>query len=191
MVLGSSPVAVTSRIYCLILFSRRYEIVCTNASETLVSVILKKIYIIFIHKHWHYNLCFCYLKEGKISLFIIICVVSKFPKDIVPIVPISVITSISLKLHQPCRLAQNRFPEQKIFDNDRKEIAHKAVTSIPHRNDIEKSTWKTHRYFADFESRIHVEILTSNRYHNFHVDSPFKIDEISTNFRCGIWTANR
>ena len=29
-----------------------------------------------------------------------ICVVAKFPKDIVPIVPISVITSIPLKLHQ-------------------------------------------------------------------------------------------
>ena len=61
--------------------------------ETLVSVILKKIYIIFIFKYWHYNLCWCYFEEDKISLFIFIWVVTKFP--IVPIVPISVITSIS------------------------------------------------------------------------------------------------
>ena len=40
------------------------------------------------------------LKKVKITLFIFICVVAKFPKDIVLIVPISVITSISLKLHQ-------------------------------------------------------------------------------------------
>ena len=56
------------------------------------------------------------------------------------------------------------------------------VTSIRRRNKVEKSTWRTHRYFVDFESRIHVEISTSNRCHNFHVDSPFKIDIISTNF---------
>ena len=40
------------------------------------------------------------LKKVKITLFIFICVVAKFPKDIVLIVPISVITSISLKLHR-------------------------------------------------------------------------------------------
>ena len=55
----------------------------------------------------------------------------------------------------------------------------------------EKSTWKTHRYFVDFESRIHVEISTSNRCHNFNVDWPFKIDVISTNFPQGISTSNR
>ena len=73
-----------------------------------------------------------------------------------------------------------------MFENDRKETKSKAVTSIRHRNDIEKSTWKTHRYFVHFESRIHVEISTSSWCHNFHVDSPFKIDEISTNFPRGI-----
>ena len=40
------------------------------------------------------------LKKVKIILFIFICVVAKFPKDVVLIVPISVITSISLKLHR-------------------------------------------------------------------------------------------
>ena len=72
------------------------------------------------------------------------------------------------------------FPEQKMLKNDRKEIASKAITSIRHWNDIEKSTWRTHRYFVDFESRIHVEIST-----------PFKIDEISWNFPRGILTSNR
>ena len=75
--------------------------------------------------------------------------------------------------------------------NDRLETASTAVASIRRRNDIEKSTWRTHRYFVDFESRIHVEIPMSNRCHNFHVDSPFKIDKISTNFPRGISTSNR
>ena len=71
------------------------------------------------------------------------------------------------------------------------ETASTEVTSIWRRNDKEKSTWRTHRYFVDFESRIHVEISKSNRCHNFHVDSPFKIDVIFTNFPRGILTSNR
>ena len=67
-----------------------------------------------------------------------------------------------------------------MLKNDRKETASKSITSIRHRNDIEKSTWRAHRYFVDFESRIHVEIST-----------PFKIDEISPNFPHGILTSNR
>ena len=47
-----------------------------------------------------------------------------------------------------------------MFKSDRKETASKAITLIQHWNDIEKPTWKTHQYFADFESRIHVEIST-------------------------------
>ena len=73
-----------------------------------------------------------------------------------------------------------------MLENDRMETASTEVTSIWRRNDIEKSTWRTHRYFVDFESRIHVEISTSNRCHNFHVNSPFKIDVISTKFPRGI-----
>ena len=71
------------------------------------------------------------------------------------------------------------------------ETASTEVKSILRRNKAEKSTWKTHRYFVDFESRFHVEISTSNRCHNFPVDSPFKIDVISTNFPRGISTSNR
>ena len=38
------------------------------------------------------------LKKINLSSFLFICVVAKFPEDIVRIVPISVITSILLKL---------------------------------------------------------------------------------------------
>ena len=34
------------------------------------------------------------------------------------------------------RLAENRFPEQKMFENDRKETPNEAVTAIRRRNDI-------------------------------------------------------
>ena len=71
------------------------------------------------------------------------------------------------------------------------ETVSTEVTSIQRRNDIEKSTWKTHRYFVDFESRIHVNISTSNRCHNLHVDLPFKINVNLTNFPRGISTSNR
>ena len=78
-----------------------------------------------------------------------------------------------------------------MLGNDRMETASTEVASIQRRNDIEKSMWKTHRHLVDFESRIHLEISTSNRCHNFHVDSPFKIDVISMNFRGGTLTSNR
>ena len=32
--------------------------------------------------------------------------------------------------------------------------------SIRHRNNAEKSTWRTRRYFVDFESRLHVESMS-------------------------------
>ena len=78
-----------------------------------------------------------------------------------------------------------------MLGNDRMETASTEVASIQRRNDKEKFTWRTHRHFVDFESRIQVEMYTSNRCHNFHVDLPFKIDVISTNFPRGISTTNR
>ena len=77
-----------------------------------------------------------------------------------------------------------------MLENDRMETARTEVTSIWRQNDIEKSTWRTHRYFVNFESWIHVEISTSNWCHNFHVVSPFKIDVISTNFPRGTSMSN-
>ena len=78
-----------------------------------------------------------------------------------------------------------------MLGSDRMETENTEATSNWRRNDIEKSTWKTHQYFVDFENQVHLEIPTSNWYHNFHVVSPFKIDEISTNFPRGISTSNR
>ena len=78
-----------------------------------------------------------------------------------------------------------------MLENNAMETASTKVTSIRRRNYVEKSTWRTHRYYVDFESRIHVEISTSNRCHSFNVDSPFKIDGISTNVPRGISTSNR
>ena len=78
-----------------------------------------------------------------------------------------------------------------MLGNNTMETASTEATSIRRRNNVKKSTWRTHRYFVDFESRIHVEISTSNRCHNFHVDSSFKIYVISTNFPRGISTSNR
>ena len=78
-----------------------------------------------------------------------------------------------------------------MLENDRMETASTEVTSIRRQNDIEKSKWNNHWYFIGFESRIHVEISSSNWYHNFNVDSPFKIDVISTNFPSGISPLNQ
>ena len=65
------------------------------------------------------------------------------------------------------------------------------VMSIRHRNDIAKSTRRIHRYFIDFKSLIDVELSMSNRCHFCHVDLPFIIDKISTNFQRGILMSNR
>ena len=75
--------------------------------------------------------------------------------------------------------------------NNTMETRSTEVTSIRRRNNVEKFTLRTHRYFVDFESRIHVEISTSNWCHSFHVDSSVKIAVISTNFPRGISTSNR
>ena len=45
-----------------------------------------------------------------------------------------------------------------MLGNDRMETESSEGTSIQRRNDGEISTKRTHRYFVDFESRIHVEI---------------------------------
>ena len=71
-----------------------------------------------------------------------------------------------------------------MLGSDRMETENTEATSNRRRNDIEKSTWKTHQYFVDFENQV-------QRYHNFHVVSPFKIDKILTNFPRGISTSNR
>ena len=56
---------------------------------------------------------------------------------------------------------------------------------------IEKYTWRTHRYFVNFESWIDVELFTSNRCHSLHVDLPFLVHEISTDCQCGFSLSNQ
>ena len=73
------------------------------------------------------------------------------------------------------------------------ETASTEVTSIRHRNNVKKSTWRTHRYFVDFESRIPVEMSKlnwclswlafqnrCNFWRTFHVKFPRRIDGEST-----------
>ena len=69
-------------------------------------------------------------------------------------------------------------------ENDTMETASTEVMSIRRRNDIENSTWTTHRYLkvAGFESRIHVDLSMLNRFHDFPVDSSFKIHVFLRNF---------
>lgn len=65
------------------------------------------------------------------------------------------------------------------------------VMMIRCRNEIEKSTRRTYRYFNGFESHIYVAISTSNRCPNFNVCLRFKIDEIWTNLPRGISMSTR
>ena len=137
-----------------------------------VNVILKMIKVIFIHNYLH-----CYKIPKGYSFN------SSNVSDYLNVI------EITSTLHCS-RFTQNRFPEQKMLGNDRMETASTLVTSIRRRNNIEKSTSITHRYFADFESRIFVKISTSNRCQKFQEDFSFKIDEVSTNFQRGISTSN-
>ena len=58
-----------------------------------------------------------------------------------------------------------------MLGNNTMETANTEVKSIQRRNNVEKSTWKTHRYFVDFKvestskfpRRIDVIISTSIR----------------------------
>ena len=110
-------------------------------------------------------------------------------------VPISVITLISLKLYGPSSISeqygigsQSRKCSEMIEWKQRVEKLHQFQVETKQKN----SCGELIRYFVDFESRNHFEISTLNRCHNFHVDSPFKIAIISTNTNipCGILTTN-
>ena len=69
--------------------------------ETLVGVILKKIYIILIYKYWHYNLCWCCFEEDKNYHFSdLFALLQNFLKDIISRNPMSVLISIFSKLQR-------------------------------------------------------------------------------------------
>ena len=62
-------------------------------------------------------------RRWKLSLFIIISFVAKFPKNVSAIVSISVMTSILLKLHQLSTIPeQSRFLKQKMLENDKMRV---------------------------------------------------------------------
>ena len=96
--------------------------------ENLVSVIWKKAYIIFINKCYHYNLCQWYFEENNNFQ-------SSNSSNMSDNINIDEITSTQ----HYTRIAQNRFPEQKMLGNDRMETASTEVTSIRRRNYIENS----------------------------------------------------
>ena len=104
-----------------------------------VSVILKKIKIIFTPIQLR-----CCKNSQRISSN------SSNISDYVNIVEIT-------STQHYTRIAQNRFPEQKMLGNNTMETASTEVTSIRRRNNVEKSTWRTHR--------------KSNPRRNFHVES--------------------
>ena len=54
-----------------------------------------------------------------------------------------------------------------MLETDRMETVSTEVMLIRRGSDIEKSTWRTHRYFIDFSSRIHVR--------NFLVESVLSV----------------
>ena len=47
-----------------------------------------------------------------------------------------------------------------MLGNDRMETASTEVALIRCRNNIEKSTGRTHQYFVDFGSQTHVETMS-------------------------------
>ena len=51
-----------------------------NICITNFGFILTKIYVNFIYKYWHYNLCYCYFEEKKIIIISIYLRCCKFPK---------------------------------------------------------------------------------------------------------------
>ena len=85
-----------------------------------------------------------------------------------------------------------------MLGNDRMETASTEVTWIHRRNDIQKSICRSHQYFVDFESRIHVLVelmsyfprgLTFQNQCNFHELSTwnFDVESMANRRRCFIW----
>ena len=80
-------------------------------------------------------------------------------------ISIMIFVSVMLKkikiIFTPIHLRCCKNSHRIMLGNDTMETASTEVTSVRRRNDIEKPTTKTYRYFVDFESRIHVEISMS------------------------------
>ena len=97
-------------------------------------------------------------RKQKLSLFIIICVDAKFPKDIFLKFQYQWLSLISTQHYT--RFAWNRFPELKMLRNDRMETA-----------SIEDSTSKWRRKIHVESSSIFYRFWKSNPRRKFHVES--------------------
>ena len=127
----------------------RYKIVCTYKYlhlEPLVSVILKNIYILYL-----------FINIG------IIIFVSFILKKIKMIFIAIYLSCCKIPREYSSNSSNIRFPEQKMLENDSMETARTEVTSIRHRNDIEKSTWRTHRYLLLIYLLLFMKFISLNR----------------------------
>lgn len=70
------------------------------------------------------------------------------------------------------------------------QAASLEVMLVRHRNNIEKTMWKTHQCFIDFESQMDIELSTANQY-LFPKDLPFIINELLPDFWHGISMLNQ
>ena len=127
------------------------------ALKALASAILKKIYIAFIYKYCHYNLCQCYFEEDKSYLYsYLFALLQKLPKDIVPIVPISITTSILLKLRQLCTIPEQLrigWPSRKCY----KIIQWKQRVQKLRRVDVETTSKNPRGELIDISPILKVE----------------------------------
>ena len=118
-------------------------------------MLFRRIYALFLLIYILYNLCQCYFGE-TVSLFLFISIVAIFPKDIVPIVPKSAITSISFKLQrlsmipEQLRIVSQRSTCQKIIE--RKQQVQKL-----RRFDIETTQKNPGGELIDISSILKVE----------------------------------
>ena len=110
----------------------------------------------------------------------------------------------TLKLHRICINSKFRFRYEQVIIRAEKIKTQIEAGVIPKLSNIfgsyvnstskqhqEKKTWKSHRYFIDFESLISIELSTSNWCLCFDLDLRFIIDEMLTNFICRIFMSNR
>ena len=110
----------------------------------------------------------------------------------------------TLKLHRICINSKFRFRYEQVIIRAEKIKTQIEAGVIPKLSNIfgsyvnstskqhqEKKTWKSHRYFIDFESSISIELSTSNWCLCFDLDLRFIIDEMLTNFLCRIFMSNR
>ena len=128
----------------------------------------------YFQLYQHYNLCQCLFEINKMYCYSYL---------------FALFQSVLLKL-QGLSIMPEQFRTGSQSKKCYKMIEWKQRVQKLRRFDVETTQKNPHGELIDISSILKVE-STSNRCHNFHVDSPFKIDVISTNFPRGISTSNR